>query len=73
MSNLEIIASLCNMLDEALEIIKVQAEILSAHGIETYSGRLEEQRQKLLEKAEGAGEIAPTEEVKVWEKSRRRR
>ena len=55
MSNLEIIASLCNMLDEALEIIKVQAEILSAHGIETYSGRLEEQRQKLLEKAEWAG------------------
>ena len=48
MSNLEIIASLCKMLDEALEIIKVQAEILTAHGIETYSGRLEEQRQKLL-------------------------
>ena len=73
MSNRESIASPGNMLYEALEIIKVQAEILSAHGIETYSGRLEEQRQKLLEKAEGAGEIAPTEEVKVWEKSRRRR
>ena len=74
MSNLEIIASLCNMLDEALEIIKVQAEILTAHGIETYSGRLEEQRQKLLEKAEGGwGDSPEREEVKVWEKSRRRR
>ena len=52
MTNLATIASLCNMLDEALEIIKAQAEILSAHGIETYGGRLEKQRQWLLEKAE---------------------
>ena len=52
MTNLATIASLCNMLDEALEIIKAQAEILSAHGIATYGGRLEEQRKRLLEKAE---------------------
>ena len=52
MTNLVTIASLCNMLDEALEIIKAQAEILSAHGIATYGGRLEEQRKRLLEKAE---------------------
>ena len=52
MTNLATIASLCNMLDEALEISKAQAEILSAHGIETYGGRLEEQRKRLLEKAE---------------------
>lgn len=51
MTNLATIAILCEMLDEALEIIKAQAEILSAHGIETYGGRLEKQRENLLGKA----------------------
>lgn len=52
MSNLEIIASLCSMLDEAQRIIRAQAEILSAHGIETADRRLEEQREILLDRME---------------------
>ena len=49
MSNLEIITSLCAMLDEAQEIIRAQAEILAAHGIETADRRLEERRKNLLD------------------------
>ena len=52
MSNLEIIASLCSMLDDAQRIIRAQAEILSAHGIETADRRLEEQREILLDRME---------------------
>ena len=52
MSNLEIIASLCSMLDEAQKIIRVQAEILAAHGIETADGRLEERSENLLGRME---------------------
>ena len=52
MSNLEIITSLCSMLDEAQRIIRAQAEILSAHGIETADRRLEEQREILLDRME---------------------
>ena len=52
MSNLEIITSLCAMLDEVQEIIRAQAEILSAHGIETADRRLEEQRESLLDRME---------------------
>lgn len=40
MSNLEIITSLCSMLSEAQKIIRIQSEMLSAHGIETYDGAL---------------------------------
>lgn len=47
MTNLATIAILCEMLDEALEIIKAQAEILDAHGIETADGQLEARREKL--------------------------
>ena len=50
MSNLEIIASLCSMLDEAQKIIRIQSEIISAHGIETCDGRLENRRKELLER-----------------------
>ena len=49
MSNLEIIISLCSMLDEAQRIIRAQAEILAAHGIETADRRLEERRKNLLD------------------------
>lgn len=52
MSNLEIIASLCSMLDEAQKIIRAHAEILAAHGIETADGRLEEKRENLLVRME---------------------
>ena len=52
MSNLEIITSLCAMLDEVQEIIRAQAEILAAHGIETADRRLEEQRESLLDRME---------------------
>ena len=49
MSNLEIITSLCAMLDEVQEVIRAQAEILAAHGIETADRRLEERRKNLLD------------------------
>lgn len=52
MSNLEIIASLCSMLDEAQKIIRAQAEILATHGIETANGLLEEQCENLLDRTE---------------------
>ena len=54
MSNLEIIASLCSMLDEAQRIIRIQSEMLSAHGIETYDGKLEDQRSELLSRIENS-------------------
>ena len=52
MSNLEIIASLCSMLDEVQKIILAQAEILATHGIETADRRLEEQCENLLDRME---------------------
>ena len=52
MSNLEIIASLCSMLDEAQRIIRIQYEMLSAHGIETYDGKLETKRENVLSSIE---------------------
>ena len=48
MSHLRIIERLCRMLDGAQEIIRKQAELLAMYGIETDSGELEQQRQKLL-------------------------
>lgn len=54
MSNLEIIASLCSMLDEAQKIIRIQSEMLSAHGIETYDGKLEDERSELLSRIENS-------------------
>lgn len=52
MSNLQLIERLCEMLDEATEIIRSQAELLTAHGIETGTGELEEQRGALLREIE---------------------
>ena len=52
MSNLEIIASLCSMLDEAQRIIRIQSEMLSAHGIDTYDGKLETKRENVLSSIE---------------------
>ena len=52
MSNLEIIASLCSMLDEAQRIIRIQSEMLSARGIETYDGKLETKRENVLSSIE---------------------
>lgn len=52
MSNLEIIAKLCDMLDDAQQIIKGQAQLLAMHGIETDSGALESERAKLLAEIE---------------------
>lgn len=52
MSNLEIITSLCAMLDEAQRIIRIQSEMLSAHGIETYDGKLETKRENVLSSIE---------------------
>ena len=52
MSNLEIITSLCAMLDEAQRIIRIQSEMLSAHGIETYNGKLKTKRENVLSSIE---------------------
>ena len=52
MSNLEIIASLCSMIDEAQKIIRIQSEMLAAHGIETYDGKLETKRENVLSSIE---------------------
>lgn len=55
MSNLQIIESLCAILDEAQRIIRAQAEILAMHGIETDTGTLETERQALLDRIEREG------------------
>ena len=48
MTNLQIIERLCRLLDEAQQIIRDQAALLAAHGIETEPGALENQRARLL-------------------------
>ncbi|MGN0996013.1 MAG: hypothetical protein ACI4PG_03820 [Candidatus Ventricola sp.] len=50
MTALQIIERLCSMLDDAQEIIRFQAELLSAHGIDTDDGRMEERRNDLLDR-----------------------
>jgi len=52
MSNLELIARMSVMLEEAACLIREQAALLSQHGIETTTGNLERQRAKLLEDIE---------------------
>ena len=54
MSNLQIIERLCAMLDTAQEIIRTQAAILAAHGIETEDRELETARARLLEDIENS-------------------
>ena len=54
MSNLEIIARLSMMLEQAASLIREQAALLSHHGIETSTGGLEQQRAKLLEDIENS-------------------
>lgn len=49
MSNLEIIQSLCEMLGKAQQIIRDQAALLSMHGIETFDGNLEKERNAALD------------------------
>ena len=49
MTNLQLIERLCRLLDEAQQIIRDQAALLAAHGIETEPGALESQRARLLE------------------------
>ena len=55
MSNLEIIQTLCEMLDDACGIIRDQSEIMSQHGILTDDGGLEERRDALLRQVEREG------------------
>lgn len=52
MSNLQIIARLCEMLRSAQEIIRRQAALLAMHDIQTESGELEDTRSILLEDIE---------------------
>lgn len=54
MSNLEIIQRLCELLEQAAREIRIQAELLAMHGIETDDGGLEERRTKLLEDIENS-------------------
>lgn len=51
-SNLEIIRRMCEMLDIAQHIIRVQAELLAQHGIETGDGEMEAARDRLLKEIE---------------------
>ena len=55
MSNLQIIETLCSMLDDAQRVIRAQAELLEMHGIKTDTGTLETERQALLERIEREG------------------
>jgi hypothetical protein len=52
MSNLRVIERLEDMLRMALEIIDEQSALLAQHGIETDSGKLEEEEQKFREDME---------------------
>lgn len=52
MSNLKLIEKLCNLLDQAQEIIREQAELLEMRGIETDDGGLERERTELLTEVE---------------------
>lgn len=52
MTNLELIARLCAMLDEAQRIIREQAALLAMHGIESDTGELEKKRGALLREIE---------------------
>jgi len=54
MSNLQIIVELTNMVQEAAEIIRRQAELLEMHGIQTETGQLERQYAAFLEKVENS-------------------
>lgn len=54
MSNLEMIQRLCELLEQAAREIRIQAELLAMHGIETDDGGLEERRTKLLEDIENS-------------------
>lgn len=54
-SNLQIIESLCAMLDEAQKIIREQAALLDMHGIHTDGGALEQSRAALLSEIEQGG------------------
>ena len=52
MSNLELIFRLCDLLDRAQQVIRRQASLLEEHGIETYDGEVERQREALLREIE---------------------
>lgn len=52
MSNLQLICALCEMLDQAQQIIREQAALMAMHGIETDDGGLEESRARLLDRIE---------------------
>lgn len=53
MSNLEIIARLCRLLDEAQDIIRKQAELMAMHGIDADDdSELARHRGQLLEDIE---------------------
>ena len=54
MSNLEIIARMSVMLEEAACLIREQATLLSQHRIETSTGILEQKRAQLLEEIENS-------------------
>ena len=52
---MQIIESLCRMLDEAQKIIREQAALLDMHGIITNGGTLEQSRADLLSRIEREG------------------
>lgn len=54
MSNLQLIERLCELLDQAQDIIRQQAELLAMHGIATDGAELEERRARLLGNVENS-------------------
>jgi len=52
MSDLQLIERLCELLDQAQDIIRQQAALLEMHGIATDDGALEDSRAKLLSDVE---------------------
>ena len=52
---MQTIEALCGLLEEAIGIIRQQAELLEMHGIATRDGNMEKAREDLLSRAEREG------------------
>lgn len=52
MSNLQLIARLCDLLDMAQQIIREQAALMAMHGITTDGAEIERRRGELLSEIE---------------------
>lgn len=65
MSNNELIVRLCDLLRQCTDIIEAQSSLLSMHGIETFDGSLEKDRNDTLDAiASITNEIDPSADKK---------